>query len=88
MISFGFCEIWLSRFIYVSFKCFMQILVLVKGPGFPSMERKALCLFTGLSQAAEGLAQALEGFPRIQLGCLRCCCFDIDFHPHQCTETK
>jgi len=69
MISFGSCKIWLSRFIYVSFKCFMQILALVKSPGFPSVEGKVFCLFTGLPQAAEGLAQALEGFPRIQLGC-------------------
>lgn len=85
MISFGSCKIWLSRFIYVSFKCFMQILVLVKGPGFPSMEKKVLCLFTGLSQAAERLDGALEGFLRIQLDCLRCYCFDINFHPHQFT---
>lgn len=88
MISFSSCKIWLSRFIYVSFKCFMQILVLVKGLGFPSMERKVFRLFTGLSEAAEALAQALEGFLRIQLGCLRCCCFDINFHPHQCTEAS
>lgn len=62
----------------------MQIQLPVKGPGFPSMEKKVLCLFTGLLQAAEGLAQALEGFSRVPLGCLRCCCFDIYFHPYQC----
>lgn len=70
MIAFGSCKIWLSKFIYVSFKCLMQILVLVKGPGFPSTEKKVLRLFTGLSQAAEGPAQVLGGFPRFQLGCL------------------
>lgn len=47
----------------MSFKCFMQILALVKGPGFPSMERKVLCLFTGAVTSHRGSGPGSGGIP-------------------------